>query len=192
MLIDHPRFSLRDFTKADQPPFLAYQMDPRYLALYDFDPADVQRAVDLFELFRAWRDALPRLNFQLGIFDKRTGELCGCAGLRKATDDTAVLGIELAPAKWGRFALALDVAEELMDFGFRELHLATIFGDTASGNKRVAKLARWFGARIVAEREGPGWMAERGWREVDWAVDRRLWVHSPRPSGRLRKPRIAS
>lgn len=183
MLIDHSRFLLRDFTEADRPMFLAYQMDPRYLALYDFDASDVQRANDLFDLFQEWREAIPRQNFQLGILDKRTDELCGCAGLRKATDDTAVLGIELAPAQWSRFALALDVAGALIDFGFHELQLATIWGDTASGNRRVAKLARWFGARIVAERQGPQWMAQRGWSEVDWAVDRTTWANAPWKNG---------
>lgn len=191
MLLDHSRFRLRDFTAADRPAFLAYQMDPRYLSLYDFGASDVQRANDLFDLFQEWQKAMPRQNFQLGIFDKRTDELWGCAGLRKATDDTAVLGIELAPTQWGRFALALDVAEALIDFGFHELHLATIFGDTSSGNKRVAKLARWFGAGIIAEREGPQWMTQRGWREVDWAVDRMTWANAQWRNGRSRgRPRL--
>jgi ribosomal-protein-alanine N-acetyltransferase len=55
------------------------------------------------------------------------------------------------------------------------LNLTTIVGDTASGNRRVEKLARWFGAEIVAEREGPAWMRARGWREVDWALQRPKW-----------------
>jgi ribosomal-protein-alanine N-acetyltransferase len=180
MLIEQPRFLLRDFIEADRAGFLAYQMDPRYLALYDFDASDVQRPNDLFDLFRKWSGATPRCNFQIGIFDRRTGELCGCAGLRKTTDDTAILGIELAPATWGRFALALDVAAALIDYGFRELRLATIFGDTASGNKRVAKLARWFGADLIAEREGPEWMRVRGFREVDWAINRAIWESVPK------------
>lgn len=177
MLIDHLRFFLRDFAEPDRAAFIAYQMDPRYLALYDFGPSDVQRAHDLFDLFSEWSKAKPRVNYQLGIFDRATGELCGCAGLRRAREDAAVLGIELAPAHWGRFALALDVSAALIGYGFRELELATIFGDTASGNKRVAKLARWFGATLIAEREGPEWMRARGFREVDWAIARAQWEH---------------
>lgn len=180
MLIEHPRFLLRDFAEADRAAFLAYQMDPRYLALYDFEASDVRRASEVFDLFAEWRETEPRRNFQIGIFDGRNGELCGCAGLRKSSDDTAVLGIELAPAKWGRFALALDVAAALVEYGFDQLRLTTIIGDTASGNRRVAKLARWFGARIIAEREGPEWMRARGFREVDWAIDRAAWEDAPK------------
>lgn len=178
------RFLLRDFIEVDRPAFVAYQMDPRYLALYDYDAADVQRANDLFDRFEAWRQEIPRVNFQLGVFDRRTNELCGCAGLRKTTDATAILGIELAPAKWGHFALALDVATDLMNFGFGGLNLVTILGDTASGNKRVAKLAGWFGAKLIAEREGPHWMTQRGWHEVAWAVDKDPWEHRQRRNNR--------
>lgn len=191
LLIEHPRFLLRDFAEADRAAFLAYQMDPRYLALYDFDASDVQRANELFDLFREWSEAAPRRNFQIGIFDRSTGELCGCAGLRKSSDDAAVLGIELAPAQWGRFALALDVAAALVEYGFDHLRVSTIVGDTASGNERVAKLARWFGARIIAAREGPEWMRARGFREVDWALDRAAWEAAPRRR-RPQKPHGAS
>lgn len=180
MLIEQPRFLLRDFTEADRAAFLAYQMDPLYLALYDFEASNIGRPNALFDLFREWSQAAPRCNFQIGIFDRRNGEMCGCAGLRKVTDDTAILGIELAPAKWGQFALALDVAAAVIDYGFNALQLEAIVGDTASGNKRVAKLARWFGAKLVAEREGPGWMSARGYREVDWALDRMSWQNTAR------------
>ncbi|HEY8358899.1 MAG TPA: GNAT family N-acetyltransferase [Ramlibacter sp.] len=142
ILIEHPRFLLRDFTESDRAAFLEYQSDPRYLALYDFDASDTQRAGELFDLFRGWSQAAPRRNFQIGVFDRHRGELCGCAGLRRSTDEVAVLGIELAPAKWGSFALALDVAAALLEYGFQQLRLTTIIGDTAGGNKRVTKLAR--------------------------------------------------
>jgi RimJ/RimL family protein N-acetyltransferase len=94
-------------------------------------------------------------NFQIGIFDGRTGEPCGCAGLRMSRDDAPVLGVELAPAKWDHFALALDVAAALVGYGLSRLRLSTIVGNTSSGNKRGEKLARWFDAKIIAERDGP-------------------------------------
>lgn len=175
VLIDLPRFLLRDFHYDDRDAFIAYQSDPRYLRLYDFNPGDVERADKLFELFMAWQGDEPRVNFQLGIFDRRSGRLCGSAGLRKSNPDVAVLGIELAPSEWGRFRLALDVVTALLDFGFGTLQLNAVVGDTASGNTRVEKLARWFGARIVARRPGPEWMQARGWQEVDWSLGRKEW-----------------
>ena len=89
-----------------------------------------------------------------------------------------MLGIELAPSDWGRYRIALDVTTRLVEHGFNTLRLRMIVGDTASGNERVAKLARWFGARIIDRRDGPEWMHARGWQEVDWALTRGQWQQS--------------
>lgn len=172
---------LRDFVESDRAAFVTYQMDPRYRALYDFD-CDDKRAHDLFDLFISWGQERPRRNFQVGVFDRTSGRLCGCAGLRQAgqAEGTAILGIELTPDDWGRYRLAIDAASLLIEHGFRDIGLHTILGSTASGNKRVERLARWFGADIVARRDGPDWMRARGWSEVDWALTRESWERSGR------------
>lgn len=174
--INLPRFLLRDFEPADQAAFVAYQMDPRYLQLYDFSDAEPSRAERLFRCFMSWREQEPRQNFQLGIFDKPTGRLLGSAGLRKTDETRAILGMELAPSEWGRFRLAVDIGSAMVDFGFGELQLQTITGDTASGNKRIEKLARFFGAEMSGARSGPEWMRVRGWHEVDWTLRRPDWA----------------
>ncbi len=89
-----------------------------------------------------------------------------------------MLGIELTPDDWGRYRLAIEAAAALIDFGFDVLDLQILIGSTASGNVRVEKLARWFGADLVAQRPGPEWMAARGWSEVDWALTREGWARS--------------
>ncbi len=99
-----------------------------------------------------------------------------------------MLGIELTPDDWGRYRLAVEAAGALVDHGFRELGLVAVLGSTASGNRRVERLARWFGAEIVGRRAGPDWMAARGWVEVDWALSRSRWARSERGRNR-RLPR---
>jgi len=177
MQIATRRFVLRDFERADFAAFLSYQTDPRYRQLYDLDETYAQQASELFCLFLSWQQEEPRRNYQLGIFERATGRLCGCAGLRKegASEDQASLGIELAPDDWGRYRLAVEVTGALVRFGFRELGLKVILGSTASGNRRVERLARWFGAEIVARRAGSDWMTARGWVEVDWALTVSRW-----------------
>lgn len=177
MQIATSRFVLRDFDPADRLAFLAYQMDPRYRRLYDLDEGYAEPASELFSSFLAWRDEEPRRNYQLGIFESRDGRLCGCAGLRvtRSNDRQAVLGIELAPDEWGRYRLALEVADALIKFGFHDLELDALIGSTASGNRRIERLARWFGADIAEKRTGPDWMKARGWVEVDWILSRFNW-----------------
>lgn len=182
MLIRTPRFVLRDLVETDRAEFTAYQMDPRYRRLYGYDDADDKRPHELFDLFIGWQQDRPRQNFQIGIFDSATGRLCGCAGLRASEQPkgTAVLGIELAPRDWGRYRMAVEVASALIEHGFHTLGLSAIVGDTSSGNTRVEKLARWFGASMVARRDGADWMTARGWQEVDWALSRDDWANSQR------------
>ena len=177
------RILLRDFTESDRAAFVRYQTDPRYRQLYDFG-ADPERPSKLFDLFLQWQREAPRLNLQLGIFELATGLLVGCGGLRRSSDDVAVLGIELAPGQWGRFRLALDSVTALLRYGFETLHLRMIVGDTASGNRRVEKLARWFGAEVITQRAGPAWMQARGWQEVDWAITREKWDQARPPRAR--------
>lgn len=178
-LIANSRIVLRDFRFEDRSAFVEYQMDPRYRSLYDIDE-DGTHACDLFEMFQGWQDEKPRRNLQLGIFDAVTNRLCGCAGLRidPAEQGAAVFGIELAPSEWGRFRIALDVTACLIELGFSRYGLERIVGDAASGNERVTKLARWFGAEITARRDGPDWMRVRGWQQVDWSLTRESWARS--------------
>jgi ribosomal-protein-alanine N-acetyltransferase len=177
MRLTTSRFLLRDLVERDRTAFVAYQRDPRYLRLYDLDKVDGSRVHDLFDLFISWQQDQPRRNYQLGIFDRPLGRLCGVAGLRQAgqPEGAAVLGLELTPDNWGRYRLAIEAASALIEHGFQEIGLRIIIGNAASGNMRVEKLARWFGAEIVARRSGPAWMAARGWSEVDWALTRDAW-----------------
>jgi ribosomal-protein-alanine N-acetyltransferase len=91
---------------------------------------------------------------------------------------TAILGIELTPDDWGRYRLAIDVVSALLEHGFLNLDLHTISGQTASGNRRVERLARWFGAQLIEQGTGPEWMTTRGWQEVVWTVPREDWAAS--------------
>lgn len=175
------RFLLRDFVHDDFHAFRKYQTDPRYRALYDIREGDETTCARLFELFLEWQVDHPRLNYQLGIFERQSGTLVGCGGVRLKTEQqsVAVLGLELAPENWGRYKVALEVGERLASFAFDELHVDMLLSDTSSGNSRVTKIARRYGAAQIAEREGPAWMSARGWTEVDWALTREQWsVHS--------------
>lgn len=175
MQIEAPRFRLRGFLEDDRQCFVDYQMDRRYRNLYDFADSDATRANQLFNLFRDWREQDPRQN--LGIFERRDSQLCGCAGLRQSgqSERMAVLGLELSPDHWGRFGVAIEIAAALLEYGFSVLNLDTIIGATASGNSRVARIAHWFGADIVDYRDGPEWMKARGWKEVGWATSHSAW-----------------
>ena len=161
MHIETPRFLLRDFSEADRQSFIDYQMDPRYQGLYDSVEAG-RRATTLFDLFGAWRQQNPRQNFQVGIFERKSSRLCGCAGLRQAgkPEGTAVFGLELTPNDWGRYGVAIEVACALLEYGFHALrlhthnvaacgHFATVLGPEANEGHRNHFHLDWAARRPV-------------------------------------------
>ncbi|OKH89385.1 hypothetical protein LF95_05155 [Thalassospira sp. TSL5-1] len=179
-MIKHHRITLRDFTPADGDGFVAYQMDARYRALYNQPDSPETRATStaLFQRFLGWQAETPRQNFQIGIFDAKTGDILGCIGLRQQDmpAHVAIMGLELAPTCWGRYRLALDAINLMLDYGFNQLGLTAITGSTGNGNRRITRLATWFGATLTQSRPGPDWMTQKGWHEVDWSLTREEWL----------------
>jgi ribosomal-protein-alanine N-acetyltransferase len=164
------RLLLRDLTADDAAAFIAYQDDPRYVAFRGGHRVEPRH---LLERFARWRDEVPRRHFQLGVFERKPPfPLIGCAGLRDVdrVEGTAELGIELSPDQWGRHRLAIEIAGALLRHGFDRLQLRTIYGITARGNRRVARLAAWFGGECVAATGD----------EVVWRLARELDEHDRR------------
>ena len=179
MQLTTKRFLLRDFVADDLPAFEAYHADPRSSELYGPEEDNPELAGDLVRLFMAWSAEEPRLNYQFAIV-RRDGALIGCGGLRlrDAGPGRAELGVELAPEYWGRYGYAAEIMKGLVDFGFDDLGLTQIFGSTVSANSKIARLVSAFGA-VSVERSTPGWMVAKGWRQIEWQIDRGQWLARP-------------
>jgi len=177
MLIKTDALLLREYRPADEPALLAYHADPRAREFYGPEEARPDQVRELLRTFETWAGERPRRNYQLAIALREDAEtLVGSGGLRQAGLEagTADLGLELAPAWWGR-GFATEAGSALLHFGFGELGLATIRGLTVSANTRVAALVRRLGFERVAEHPGEGWMAARGWTETEWRLTRERW-----------------
>jgi RimJ/RimL family protein N-acetyltransferase len=180
MLLCTKRFILRDFTENDIPAFVAYHEDPRSRELYGPGENTPEHAADLVKIFIGWAKESPRLNYQLAItLDE--GILLGCCGLRMsdAGKNQAEFGIELDPAFWSRFGYATEIMAGMIDFGFNELGLNRIYGNTVSANTKISRLAAAFGADS-SDRETPDWMSAKGWQQIQWQIDREKWLKRPK------------
>lgn len=135
MFLYTPRLILRDFVAGDWPAVLAYQRDPRYLRLYEWEDRtedDVKRFVQMF--VDQQRDQ-PRTRFQLAVTLKADGRLIGNCGIRLNGVDShaAEIGYEVAPDEWGR-GYATEAARAIVRFGFEELGLHRIGAWTVADN----------------------------------------------------------
>ncbi len=105
--------------------------------------------------------------------------LIGCVGLCRAglAPDEAEFGIELAPDYWGRHAYAVEIGRAMLDFGFSDLCLRVITGASVSGNSRIARLAKWFGAEIIATQSGLEQTSAPEGNTLHWRITREQWQH---------------
>lgn len=182
MEIATKRFLLRDFVSEDAAAFEAYHADPRSHQFYGDDQASETHIKELLRLFFKWAAERPRRNYQLAMVLRDGAQtLVGCCGLRSAGSEPgrAELGIEMAPAYWGRYGYAMEAMRALVEFGFEKLGLQEIYGGTVSANYRIARLVKSFGATAVM-RPTPEWMSAKGWSQIEWQVTRAQWE-----SGRL-------
>jgi RimJ/RimL family protein N-acetyltransferase len=143
------RLILREFVAEDWPAVLAYQRDPRYLRLYEWNDrteADARRFVNMFIEQQKQR---PRRRYQLAVTLKDGGRLIGNVGIRRGSGGAheAEIGYELAPDEWGR-GYATEAAREIVRFGFEELGLHRISAWTVAENVASARVLEKVGMTL--------------------------------------------
>lgn len=175
--LETKRFVLRDFEPADVAALAAYQADPRFVSARRKAGQAAGDPAELVALFRQWAAENPRKNHQFAVICRKTGRLVGCSGLRAANcpQDSGELGIELSPDLWGRYGSAAEIAGALLDFGFSELGLVEIFGDTTAENHQAARLASFLGAQPETVEAAAKQGAESGSAPVRWRFSHKAW-----------------
>lgn len=172
-----PRLILREYAVSDLDALRAYQADPRLREHYGPDEGLPHQISDLLHTFLGWAAEEPRRNWQLGIA-LRTGScpLVGSCGLRQRgmQPGHVEFGLDLAPAYWGR-GYGSETAVALLDFGFRDLGVVVVNGQTVSANARVARLVSRLGFRRARTSDGTEWMKVRGWRYDEWELTAEAW-----------------
>jgi RimJ/RimL family protein N-acetyltransferase len=149
MILTTDRLILREFVAGDWPAVLAYQRDPLYLRLYEWEDraeADVRAFVNRFVEQQLDQ---PRTRFQLAVTLKAGGRLIGNAGIRLNGVDShaAEIGYELAPNEWGH-GYATEAARAILRFGFEELGLHRVGAWTVADNTASARVLEKLGMTL--------------------------------------------
>ena len=170
------RVLLREFVDADVGALLAIHADRRVLRYYAPEVGTRDHARMLVETFMRWAHEHPRHNFQFAIVDRASNALLGSCGVRRkgCLEGQAEFGIGIDANWWGQ-GIASEAATLILRFGFAELGLQEIRGVAVSENEAVTRFARRLGFRSTVPREGESWMAERGWKAMDWVMTRETW-----------------
>ena len=176
MELTEGRVLLREFVDDDVGALLAIHADPRLLRYYTPELGTRDHARMLVDMFMGWANEHPRHNFQFAIVDLDSDRLLGSCGVRRkgCLEGQAEFGIGIDANWWGR-GIAHQAAKLILRFGFTELALREIRGVAVSENEAVKRFVSRLGFRSTGPREGESWMAERGWKAMDWVLTRQTW-----------------
>jgi [ribosomal protein S5]-alanine N-acetyltransferase len=144
MKIRTARLVLREFRSDDAARVFAYQSQ------YDGEPAALDEAQRLVDLFCDWAEASPRTKYQLAI--TLDSHLIGTCGVRKETEEsaTAEFGCELDRDFHGR-GLAREASEAILRFAFDELRIERVTARTTPDNVAAIRLAESLGLHVELE-----------------------------------------
>ncbi len=125
--IETPRLLLRDYETADTETFSQYVADPQFRRYLTWNLSSRESVDRFIAKTRQARTASPRLAYDLAATLKETGELIGGGDLIRNSeqDGDAWTGYYLKPEFW-RQGYGTEIAQALLDFGFRELKLHRI------------------------------------------------------------------
>ncbi|MBI2504654.1 MAG: GNAT family N-acetyltransferase [Candidatus Latescibacteria bacterium] len=122
-----PRLLLRDFVEADWEAVQAYAHLPEVVRYMPWGPNSETDTRDFIGRALAAQAVSPRLNFELALIWRESGQLIGGCGLtvQNTTHRVGEIGYCLHPDFWGR-GCAAEAAGALLALGFEELQLHRI------------------------------------------------------------------
>ena len=145
------RLLLRDFVADDWRAVHAYAADPEAVRYMEWGPNDEATTRVFVERVSAVRHAQPRLDFDLAITLRDSGELIGGCGFHIAEPQNRAgwIGYILARACWGQ-GYATEAAWALLRFGFAHCGLHRIWATCDPRNVASAHVLE----KIGMQREG--------------------------------------
>jgi RimJ/RimL family protein N-acetyltransferase len=94
-----------------------------------------------------WQRARPRLNFQLGVFGRATGELVATVGvlMEGCKGGQASFFLQLSAEHIGRYAYASEIGYEAIQWAFDALSLNALVAIAPLQNRGLARLMTYAG-----------------------------------------------
>lgn len=171
MILQTGRLILREFVAEDWPAVMAYQSDPQYLRYYEWVERTEEEVQAFVQRFLDWQVEKPRLKYQFAITLPGEARPIGNCGVRLGEVGAQIgeLGYEIAPRHWGR-GYATEAAGAIMRFGFEELGLHRIWGQTVAENVASQQVMKKLGMRAEGCLREAQWYKGRWWDTVIYGI----------------------
>lgn len=167
---------LRDFRHEDLPEYQKLRDEPKFQRFYSEEDSSKDKSAQLLQQFIDQAEANPRTKFQLAICS-RQNELMGSCGIRLESAGNYSIGCELG-RRWHGSGAAREAGMAIIDFGFRELHVARIYAETISENKAATRLCEALGMKLEEERGNDKLFKGQSWTTVVYSILQDEWLPS--------------
>ena len=126
------------------------------------------------DLFIEQAKELPRKKFQLAIIKKSSGELIGSGGVRIEMPGAASIGCEVGRI-WHGSGYAKEAGLAMLEFGFLNLHLNSIYAETNSKNLSAIRLCKSMGFIITEENKQTTFFKGQYWSTLVLTLSSESW-----------------
>jgi ribosomal-protein-alanine N-acetyltransferase len=146
MHLQTPRLLLRDFTLDDLSDVHAYASLQETVRFMEWGPNTEEQTRDFLLRKLAAQQADPRVEYELGIVLKETGQVIGGIGLRlnRPQHRAADMGYVLHPDHWNH-GYATEAARAILDCGFNQHNLHRIMATCDPANRASARVLEKIG-----------------------------------------------
>ena len=176
MVLFTDRLLLREYMENDWQAVLAYQQNSRYLRYYEWAERSEQEVREFVAIFLDQQKEDPRLNLQLAVTLKTTGQLIGSCGIRMKSHESheADIGFEVDPDYWGH-GYASEAAGAIVRYGFDELRLHRIWTWCIADNIGSRRVLEKLGMQQEGRLRDKEFFKDRWWDTLMYAVLEHEW-----------------
>ncbi len=177
LLLQTPRLRLGEIEPEDAGGILTYRTDPQFLRFYAESEYTEEHTRAFIQRFLEWQAESPRRKHPFAVLLQRTGALIGICSVRKDAADSheAEIGFELSWEQWGH-GYATELGEELLRFGFEDLHLHRIQAHCIAENHASARVLEKLGMRLEGTLRDKQFQKGRYWDELWFAILQPEWL----------------
>lgn len=135
ILLETERLILRELEIGDISKIHKYSIDEEVIKYVDFGPNTEEETRDFVNMSIGYQKEKPRLDYELAIIEKLTGDFMGVGGIHisNGKNREGWIGYVLDKPYW-RKGYGKELARRLLKFGFNDLNLHRIYGTCEPSN----------------------------------------------------------
>jgi len=164
---------LRDFRASDVGEYQKVRDDSKFQRFYSEEDSSLEKSGQLIRAFIDQSHDTPRTKFQFAI-TLDSGTLIGSCGIRLEGSGTASIGCEVG-RHWHGSGAAREAGLAIIEFGFRDLGVTSIYAETISENIAAIRLCRTLGMRQTHVRDNDRSFKGRTWSTAVLELSRSVW-----------------